>query len=81
MYFIVSDTDSDEEREESSEVKPSSVSVLAAGAEMDEEWETYESDFMYYGDDLLYGDDPLEMERFEFSWVKKNSCVSVKPNS
>lgn len=71
MYFIVSDTDSDEEREESSEVKPSSVSVLAAGAEMDnemdEEWETYESDFMYYGDDLLYGDDPLEMERFEFS--------------
>jgi hypothetical protein len=40
---------------------------LAAGAEMDEEWETYESDFMYYGDDLLYGDDPLEMERFEFS--------------
>jgi hypothetical protein len=36
---------------------------------------------MYYGDDLLYGDDPLEMERFEFSWVKKNTCISVKPNS
>jgi hypothetical protein len=30
LYFIVSDTDSDEEREESSEVKPSAVSVLAA---------------------------------------------------
>jgi hypothetical protein len=34
LYFIVSDTDSDEEREESSEVKPSAVSVLAAGAEI-----------------------------------------------
>lgn len=75
MYFIEYDTDSDEENEESSDVKPSSVSVVAAGAEidneMDEEWETNESDFMYHGDDLLYGNDPLEMERFEFSWVKK----------
>ncbi|XP_071180510.1 putative RNA-binding protein EEED8.10 isoform X2 [Mytilus edulis] len=59
--------DTDSEDDSNSETKPVCVSVVAAGAEMDNGWEESEYNMYYNDDDLLYGDDPLEMERFQFS--------------
>lgn len=76
FYFTEPDTDSEDDS--NSETKPVCVSVVAAGAEMDNDmdngWEESEYNMYYNDDDLLYGDDPLEMERFEFSW-KNMKCL------
>ncbi|XP_076106840.1 putative RNA-binding protein EEED8.10 isoform X2 [Mytilus galloprovincialis] len=71
LLLCIGEPDTDSEDDSNSETKPVCVSVVAAGAEMDNDmdngWEESEYNMYYNDNDLLYGDDPLEMERFEFS--------------